>query len=195
MKTFVELRQELIDEAAPKGEKNKQLKKDIDRKKGIEVYYYEEKPKSKKVRVYVKQKEAKEPSELGVYRDMGQAQKSVKQFIKLMGEDISEGLQLVKDLQRESKETQLQEKTALDQKVVDKIYKLTDRNDHNASVILLARMLNDKRAIKLMNHIVAIHKVRNDMSGLIVVRREILDDLLNQAKKKYSNYDDIYDSF
>ena len=27
MKTFVELRQELIDEAAPKGEKNKQLKK------------------------------------------------------------------------------------------------------------------------------------------------------------------------
>ena len=126
---------------------------------------------------------------------MGQAQKSVKQFIKLMGEDISEGLQLVKDLQRESKETQLQEKTALDQKVVDKIYKLTDRNDHNASVILLARMLNDKRAIKLMNHIVAIHKVRNDMSGLIVVRREILDDLLNQAKKKYSNYDDIYDSF
>ena len=195
MKTFVELRQELIDEAAPKGEKNKQLKKDIDRKKGIEVYYYEEKPKSKKVRVYVKQKEAKEPSELGVYRDMGQAQKSVKQFIKLMGEDISEGLQLVKDLQRESKETQLQEKTALDQKVVDKIYKLTDRNDHNASVILLARMLNDKRAIKLMNHIVAIHKVRNDMSGLIVVRREILDDLLNQAKKKYSNYDDIYGSF
>ena len=195
MKTFVELRQELIDEAAPKGEKNKQLKKDIDRKKGIEVYYYEEKPKSKKVRVYVKQKEAKEPSELGVYRDMGQAQKSVKQFIKLMGEDISEGLQLVKDLQRESKETQLQEKAALDQKVVDKIYKLTDRNDHNASVILLARMLNDKRAIKLMNHIVAIHKVRNDMSGLIVVRREILDDLLNQAKKKYSNYDDIYDSF
>ena len=195
MKTFVELRQELIDEAAPKGEKNKQLKKDIDRKKGIEVYYYEEKPKSKKVRVYVKQKEAKEPSELGVYRDMGQAQKSVTQFIKLMGEDIAEGLQLVKDLQRESKETQLQEKTALDQKVVDKIYKLTDRNDHNASVILLARMLNDKRAIKLMNHIVAIHKVRNDMSGLIVVRREILDDLLNQAKKKYSNYDDIYDSF
>ena len=83
MKTFVELSQELIDEAAPKGEKNKQLKKDIDRKKGIEVYYYEEKPKSKKVRVYVKQKDAKEPSELGVYRDMNQAQKSVKQFIKL----------------------------------------------------------------------------------------------------------------
>ena len=110
MKTFVELRQELIDEASPKGEKNKQLKKDIDRKKGIEVYYYEEKPKSKKVRVYVKQKDAKEPSELGVYRDMNQAQKSVKQFIKLMGEDISEGLQLIKDLQRESKETQLQEK-------------------------------------------------------------------------------------
>tara|TARA_B100001057_G_scaffold494413_1_gene590946 strand:+ start:311 stop:898 length:588 start_codon:yes stop_codon:yes gene_type:complete len=195
MKTFVQLRQELIDEAAPKGEKNKQLKKDIDRKKGIEVYYYEEKPKSKKVRVYVKQKDSKEPSELGVYKDMGLAQKSVKQFIKLMGEDISEGLQLIKDLQRESKEIQLQEKKALDQKVIDKIEKFTDRNDHNASVLLLARMLNDKRAIKLMNNIIAIHKIRNDMSGLIQVRREVLDDLLAMAKKQYSNYDDIYGSF
>ena len=195
MKTFVELRQELIDEAAPKGEKNKQLKKDIDRKKGIEVYYYEEKPKSKKVRVYVKQKDAKEPSELGVYRDMNQAQKSVKQFIKLMGEDISEGLQLIKDLQRESKETQLQEKKALDQKVIDKIEKFTDRNDHNASVLLLARTMRNKTAENMTNHIIAIHKIRNDMSGLIVVRREVLDDLLSIAKREYSNYDDIYGSF
>tara|TARA_Y100001937_G_scaffold28100_1_gene40494 strand:+ start:10516 stop:11103 length:588 start_codon:yes stop_codon:yes gene_type:complete len=195
MKTFVQLRQELIDEAAPKGEKNKQLKKDVDRRKGIEVYYYEEKPKSKKVRVYVKQKEAKEPSELGVYRDMSQAQKSVKQFIKLMGEDISEGLQLIKDLQRESKQTQLQEKRELDQKVINKIEKFTDRNDHNASVLLLARTLKNKTAIKLMNNIIAIHKIRNDMSGLIQVRREILDDLLDIAKREYSNYDDIYGSF
>ena len=195
MKTFVQLRQELIDEAAPKGEKNKQLKKDVDRRKGIEVYYYEEKPKSKKVRVYVKQKEAKEPSELGVYRDMSQAQKSVKQFIKLMGEDISEGLQLIKDLQRESKQTQLQEKRELDQKVINKIEKFTDRNDHNASVLLLARTLKNKTAIKLMNNIIAIHKIRNDMSGLIQVRREILDDLLDMAKREYSNYDDIYGSF
>ena len=195
MKTFVQLRQELIDEAAPKGEKNKQLKKDVDRRKGIEVYYYEEKPKSKKVRVYVKQKEAKEPSELGVYRDMSQAQKSVKQFIKLMGEDISEGLQLIKDLQRESKQTQLQEKRELDQKVINKIEKFTDRNDRNASVLLLARTLKNKTAIKLMNNIIAIHKIRNDMSGLIQVRREILDDLLDMAKREYSNYDDIYGSF
>lgn len=195
MKTFVELRQELIDEAAPKGEKNKELKKDIDRKKGIEVYYYEEKPKSKKVRVYVKQKDAREPSELGVYRDMNQAQKSVKQFIKLMGEDISEGLQLIKDLQRESKETQLQEKKALDQRVIDKIEKFTDRNDHNASVLLLARTMRNKTAEKMMNHIIGIYKIRNDMSGLIVVRREILDDLLSIAKREYSNYDDIYGSF
>ena len=55
--------------------------------------------------------------------------------------------------------------------------------------------MRDKTAEKLMNHIIAIHKVRNDMSGLIVVRREILYDLLAVAKKQYSNYDDIYGSF
>ena len=47
----------------------------------------------------------------------------------------------------------------------------------------------------MMNHIIAIHKIRNDMSGLIVVRREVLDDLLSIAKREYSNYDDIYGSF
>ena len=86
-------------------------------------------------------------------------------------------------------------KETFTQYLIDKIEKFTDRNDHNASVLLLARMLNDKRAIKLMNNIIAIHEIRNDMSGLIQVRREVLDDLLATAKKRYSNYDEIYKSF
>ena len=86
-------------------------------------------------------------------------------------------------------------KETFNQYLIDKIEKFTDRNDHNASVLLLARMLNDKRAIKLMNNIIAIHEIRNDMSGLIQVRREVLDDLLATAKKRYSNYDEIYKSF
>ena len=90
MKTFAELREEL-DEANFKVDAKKLELKRTKIKK-TEVFYHSERKGSKKVRVYVKPKGAREPEELGVFKDINTAKKSAEQFVKLMGEDISEGL-------------------------------------------------------------------------------------------------------
>ena len=64
--------------------------------KNTEIHYHQEKKGSKKVRVFVKPKSSKEHEELGVFRDMNQARKSAEQFVKLMGEDIDEGVSFLK---------------------------------------------------------------------------------------------------
>ena len=49
--------------------------------KNTEVWYWAEKEGSKKVRVWVRPKSAKEPEELGVFKDMNTAKKYVEQFV------------------------------------------------------------------------------------------------------------------
>ena len=66
--------------------------------KKTEVFYHSERKGSKKIRVWVKPKGAREPEELGVFKDMRAAEKSAKQFVKLMGEDIDEGISIWKEL-------------------------------------------------------------------------------------------------
>ena len=66
--------------------------------KKTEVFYHSERKGSKKIRVWVKPKGAREPEELGVFKDMKTAEKSAAQFVKLMGEDIDEGMSYLKRL-------------------------------------------------------------------------------------------------
>lgn len=66
--------------------------------KKTEVFYHSERKGSKKIRVWVKPKGAREPEELGVFKDMRTAEKSAAQFVKLMGEDIDEGVSLLKQM-------------------------------------------------------------------------------------------------
>ena len=55
------------------------------------------------------------------------------------------------------------EKKELDPKLIQKIAKLTDRNDHNESLRLLAMAMRDKEAVKLLDSIKDMHKVYNHM--------------------------------
>ena len=95
MKTFVELRKQL-DEINFKQDHKKNHISSTKIKK-TEVAYHAEKKGSKKVRVFVKPKSAREFEELGIFKDMATAKKSAEQFVKLMGEDIDEGISFWKE--------------------------------------------------------------------------------------------------
>lgn len=96
MKTFVELRQQLDEVNFKQDMKKNHIS--ATKIKNTEVHYHAERKGSKKVRVFVKPKSAKEFEELGVFKDMNTAKKSADQFVKLMGEDIDEGVSLLKQM-------------------------------------------------------------------------------------------------
>lgn len=76
---------------------------------------------------------------------------------------------------------------ALDIKpIVVKIAKLTDRNDHTGSVLELAKFLNDKKAIKVLQAVQQIHDAEGSMpSEISKYRSNILNDLMSKLKSKH----------
>lgn len=79
-----------------------------------------------------------------------------------------------------------------------KIYKHTERNDHNGSVLLLAKFLKEKKAIELMQNIIKMHNNFGHMPfQLIDLRTQVLNQLLQKFKNKYgqADYAAIYSSF
>tara|TARA_B100001173_G_C15873195_1_gene498201 strand:+ start:197 stop:790 length:594 start_codon:yes stop_codon:yes gene_type:complete len=197
MKTFTELREEL-DEANFKVDAKKLELKRTKIKK-TEVFYHSERKGSKKVRVYVKPKGSKEPEELGVFKDMKTAEKSASQFVKLMGEDIDEGVSVLQSIIEKAQdkfEQEMSEAKELDPKVIDKIAQMTDRNDHNASIILLARMMKEMKVVKMMELLVKMHKENGSMtSDMMAIRKGMYDELMKKAKRQYSNFKDVYNAF
>ena len=201
MISFKELRTQL-DEINFKADAKKL---EISRKKikNTEIFYHAEKKGSKKVRVWVKPKSSREPEELGVFKDMRTAEASASQFVKLMGEDIAEGLDVRKKIIEQTqiddmlKEVNfLGESKLLDQGAIDRIADHTDRNDHNGAVRMLAFALNRKPEIKIMDHIAVIHQVERSMSpNLIAYRTEIMNRLLKMADRVFSNAKDIHAAF
>ena len=201
MKSFSELRVEL-DEVNFKSDARK-LEISRTKIKKTEIFYHSEKKGSKKVRVWVKPKSAKKPEELGVFKNMKTAEKSATQFVKLMGEDVHEGLDVRKKLIEQTQTDDilkeinwLGEAKELSQSDIDKIDKLTDRNQHNDSVRLLASMMKAKKEVKIMDSIKSIHKIERSMSpNLIAYRTEIMNRLLKVADRMYSNAKDIRSAF
>ena len=99
----------------------------------------------------------------------------------------------VMDSYRAMWENAIVEKKEMNPKVIEKIAKLTDRNDHNESLLLLAKELRDKEAIKLLGNIKDMHKVYGHMpQELIGLRNAIYDNLMRQSKDKFDNHKDIY---
>ena len=206
MQTFKELRTQL-DEVNFKADARKleisRTKMQFGGQKGTEVFYHAEKKGSKKVRVWVKPKSVKEPEELGVFKDMNTAKKSAEQFVKLMGEDIAEGLDVRKKIIEHTriddmlKEVNfLGERRIFPQVQIDQIAQLTDKNKHNDSVRMLAQMLGRKPEAKIMDNIKAIHKVEGNMSpSLIAYRTEIMKRLLKLADRMFNNASEINKAF
>ena len=197
MKTFSKLREEL-DEANFKVDAKKLELKRTKIKK-TEVFYHSERSGSKKVRVYVKPKGEKEPEELGVFKDIKTAEKSASQFVKLMGEDIDEGVSMVSQLVERAQEDlaiRMIEAKEFDQKIIDKIGMATNVNDHNGAVILLAKSMRETKIVKMMELLKKMHKEMGHMTNdMIAVRTGMYDELMKKAKKQYSNYKEIYKAF
>ena len=201
MKSFKALRVEL-DEINFKADAKK-LEISRTKIKKTDVFYHAEKKGSKKIRVWVKPKSAKEPEELGVFKDMKTAEKSASQFVKLMGEDISEGLDVRRKIIEQTKlddmlkEVQfLGEATLLGKRPLDTLARMTDMNRHNDSVKLLAQLLKRKPEEKIMDSIIEIHKIERSMHpALIKYRTDIMNRLLKMADRVFSNAKDIHAAF
>ena len=85
------------------------------------------------------------------------------------------------------------EKKEMNPKVIEKIAKLTDRNDHNESLLVLAKEMRDKEAIKLLGNIKDMHKVYGHMpKELIDLRNKVFDNLMRKSSSQYSNHKDVY---
>ena len=201
MKTFIELRTQL-DEINFKADAKK-LELSRTKISKTDVFYHAEKKGSKKIRVWVKPKSAKEPEELGVFKDMNTAKKSAEQFVKLMGEDMSEGIDfLQKIVSWETTDDMLKEINWLGEakemgkRDIAKIDRYTDMNQHNDSVKHLATVIGSKNEVKIMDNIIQIHKLERSMSpNLIAYRTEIMNRLLKVADRMYSNASDIHKAF
>ena len=197
MKSFTQLREELDEINFKLDHKKNHIS--ATKIKKTDVMYHAEKPGSKKVRVFVKPKGVKEPEELGVFKDMKTAEKSASQFVKLMGEDMDEGVSLLKSLILKAENTKINtisEAKEFPQSEVDKLGKMTDVNDHNGSVLYLAKMMKERKVIKMMELLIQMHKASGHMtSDMINIRKGLLDTILLKAKSQYSNYKDVYSAF
>ena len=201
MKTFKALRQEL-DEINFKSDQKK-LELSRTKIKKTEVFYHSEKKGSKKIRVWVKPKSAKQPEELGVFKDMKTAKKSATQFVKLMGEDVTEGMDFLQRVITHTKTDDilkeinwLGEVKDMGKRDLSKIERYTDMNQHNDSVKHLASVMGLKKEEKIMDSIMVIHKLERSMSpNLISYRTEIMNRLLKVADRMYSNAKAIHGAF
>jgi len=201
MKSFRELRAEL-DEVNFKADAKK-LEISRTKIKNNDIFYHSEKKGSKKIRVWVKPKSSNTPEELGVFKDMKTAKQSASQFVKLMGEDIQEGLSVRKRLIEQTKTDDilkeinwLGEAKEMDQKDIDHIQRLTDKNQHTQSVLYLANKLKAKRAVKQLkaidDYVQASGEVPKQLDQLRTIIRK---DLITVAKRVYSNSAAIYKAF
>ena len=70
--------------------------------------------------------------------------------------------------------------------IIEKIAKLTDRNDHTGSVMELATFLNDNKSIKKLQAIETIHTIEGSMpTEISKYRSSVLKDLMDKFKSKY----------
>ncbi len=89
----------------------------------------------------------------------------------------------------------LLEKVDLDQKIVDKIAKLTDYNNHNEARLVLAKEMKLKNLVKSYEALIVLHMQFNQMNELMAARQKLDGWLMDGAKRKYSNFKDIYQAY
>ena len=89
----------------------------------------------------------------------------------------------------------LLEKVDLDQRIVDKIAKLTDINNHNEARIVLAKEMKLKNLVRGYEAIMVLHDMFRQMNEMMAARTKLDKMLMTGAERKYSNYKDIYNAF
>ena len=95
-----------------------------------------------------------------------------------------------------NKKEEIEEAKDLDPATVGQIASATDRNDHNGSLMILAKALKDKSAQKILMNIQGMHKEFGHMPDeLIKLRGRVHDNLMRQSSKKFKNHKEIIGSF
>ena len=89
----------------------------------------------------------------------------------------------------------LTEAKELPQKEIDFIAKLTDQNNHNSARLQLAQLMRNRNLEKGYRAIQTLANMFNQMNELKKAREKLDKILFKQAKRMYSNYDDIYGAF
>ena len=80
----------------------------------------------------------------------------------------------------------------MDQRIIDKIEKLTDYNDHNQARLVLAKEMKLKSLVKGYEAIMVLHDMFRQMNEMMAARNKLDGMLMDAAKRKYSNFRDIY---
>ena len=89
----------------------------------------------------------------------------------------------------------LLEKKELDSSIVSKIQSLTSRNAHNMARETLAKAMGSKVLQKNYAALSTLHTLFRDMNDLKDARARLDKMLFAQAKKMYSDYEQIYSAF
>jgi len=89
----------------------------------------------------------------------------------------------------------LLEKVDLDQKIIDKIAKLTDYNNHNEARLVLAKEMKLKNLVKGYEAIMVLHDMFRQMNEMMAARTKLDGWLMDGAKRKYGNFKDIYGAY
>ena len=89
-------------------------------------------------------------------------------------------------------EGSLEEKKEFQQKDIDIVAKLTDRNEHTLSLMHIAKVVGDRKAGNILELIYKMHNEFGHMpKDLMNMRNDVYDDL-KKKMKRYDNYDDMY---
>ena len=89
----------------------------------------------------------------------------------------------------------LTEKKELGGALINKIDDLTDRNAHNMARLTLAKAMGNKILMKNYEALMVLHTKFRDMNDLTSARNRLDKELFAQAKKMYSDYEQIYGVF
>ena len=87
------------------------------------------------------------------------------------------------------------EKKELGGALINKIERLTDRNNHNEARLELAKQMKLKNLVKAYEALMVLHDIFNQMNELMHAREKLDKMLFTQAKRTYSDYDAISGAF
>lgn len=92
--------------------------------------------------------------------------------------------------------TLLTEKKELDSESIKYMRLLTDRNNHTEARYRLALQMKNKKLMKLYSSIIDIQDAYGSLPMDVSKFRQSLEkELMSQAKRMYSNYDEISGAF
>ena len=91
--------------------------------------------------------------------------------------------------------TLITEAKELPERDIKLLAKMTDMNNHNEARVHLARKVGNKNLVKGYEAIMVLHSMFNQMNEMMAARTKLDKMLFTQAKRTFSNYDEIHGAF